>query len=218
MSGKPRIVLLGPPASGKGTQAGSLSVALDVSHVSTGRMFREMISRGGSVGNTVREFIDKGQLMPDEITIQVVKDWLDKVADSEGFIMDGFPRTEVQAAAFDCLLAERQCKLTAAILLEVTVEDTVRRVLGRLGCECCGALYHADLAPPRVGGVCDHCGGRLQRRADDTDETVRERLRIYRELTGGVVRYYERAGILRTVDASGPRALVFSRVWEKLAA
>ena len=211
-----RMVFLGPPASGKGTAASALSVALGVPHVSTGQMFREAIRKGGPVGEAAKQFIDKGQLVPDDITIEVVRLWLDEHARDNGFIFDGFPRTRAQAEAFDRVLRERGIPVTVAILLDAQEADIVDRVLGRLSCEKCGALYHKDFVPPRVPGVCDKCGGMLIQRADDTAETVRKRLDIYRDLTLDVVGYYEQAGILQRVDGGQPKEKVFADIVELL--
>lgn len=208
----PRIVLLGPPASGKGTAAMALSAALGMPHVSTGQMFREAIRKGGPLGAKAQQFIDKGQLVPDEITMEVVRLWLDEHGRGGGFIFDGFPRTRAQAEAFDRVLQERGAPITVAILLELDEPDILERVLGRLSCENCGALYHRTLVPPRREGVCDRCDRQLTRRADDTEETVRKRLDVYRELTLDVVHHYERSGLLHRVDGHRPKEEVFAEI------
>ena len=201
--GHHRIVFLGPPGSGKCTTAMELNAALGVPHVSTGEMFREAIRRGGPLVDTVKRFIDKGQLVPDEITVQIVRLWLDERGQECGFIFDGFPRTLAQAEAFDRLLAERNLSLTIVLLLDVSEEEILERILGRLSCEKCGALYHVTRVRAKLEGVCDKCAGKLIRRADDTEETVRERLRWYEQLTMDVVRHYERQGLLKRVDGNG---------------
>ena len=206
------MVFLGPPASGKGTAAAALSAALDVPHVSTGQMFREAIRKGGPVGEAAKQFIDKGQLVPDEITVEVVRLWLDEHGTEGGFIFDGFPRTRAQAEAFDRVLRERGMSITVAILLDAREDDILERVLGRLSCEKCGALYHNKFVPPQRPGICDECGGKLVQRADDTAETVRKRLDIYDALTLDVVKYYEAAGILKRVDGSQPKDKVFADI------
>ena len=180
-----------------------LSAVLDVPHVSTGQMFRDAIRKGGPLAETAKRFIDKGQLVPDEITVQIVRLWLDEHGRERGFIFDGFPRTLPQARAFDELLAERNLPLTLVVLLDVGENEIVERILGRLSCEKCGALYHVTRVRPQREGVCDKCGGKLIRRADDTEETVHERLRWYRQLTEDVVRHYEQQGLLKHVDGSG---------------
>ncbi len=190
----------------------ALSAALGVPHVSTGQMFREATRRGGPLGEAARQFIDKGQLVPDEITIQVVQLWLDEHGQDSGFIFDGFPRTLTQAEAFDRVLQERGTPVTTAVLFELDEAAIVARVLGRLSCERCGALYHKTFVPPTAAGVCDVCGSKLVRRADDTEATVRKRLKVYRDLTMDVVAHYERAGVLRRLDAGKPKDEVFAAV------
>ncbi len=210
------MVFLGPPASGKGTAAMALSAALGVPHVSTGQMFRAAIRKGGPVGEAAKQFIDKGQLVPDDITMEVVRLWLDEQGRDCGFIFDGFPRTRAQAEAFDRLLGEKGLPVTVAVLLDASEGDILERVLGRLSCEKCGALYHREFVPAQRPGLCDQCGGKLIRRADDTAETVRKRLDIYRELTLDVVKHYERAGILRRVDGGQSKDKVLAGIAELL--
>src|ERR1039457_882804 len=207
-----RMVLLGPPASGKGAAAAALSAAYGVPHVSTGQMFRVAIRKGGPVGESAKQFIDKGQLVPDEITIEVVQLWLDEYGRDGGFIFDGFPRTRAQAEAFERVQREIGMPVTVAILLDAREDDILQRVLGRLSCEKCGTLYHRKFVPPQRPGICDKCGGRLARRADDTAETVRKRLDIYKALTLDVVQYYERAGMLKRVDGGQPTDKVFADI------
>lgn len=211
-----RMVFLGPPASGKGTAAMALSAALGVPHVSTGQMFRAAIRKGGPVGEAAKQFIDKGQLVPDDIAMEVVRLWLDEHGRDSGFIFDGFPRTRKQAEAFDRLLGERGLPVSVAVLLDAREADILERVLGRLSCEKCGALYHRKFVPPQRSGLCDKCGGKLARRADDTAETVRKRLDVYRRLTLDVVQHYERAGILRRVDGGQSKDEVLADIVELL--
>ena len=190
----------------------ALSAALGVPHVSTGQMFRVATRKGGPVGDAVKQFIDKGQLVPDDTTLQVVRLWLDEHGREGGFIFDGFPRTRAQAEAFDRVLSEMGMPVTLAILLDATEADILERVLGRLSCEKCGSLYHNRFVPPRQAGICDKCGGKLTQRVDDTAETVRKRLEVYRELTLDVVEHYDRAGLLRRVDGGQPKDKVFAEI------
>ena len=210
--GHHRIVFLGPPASGKGTAAMALSAALGVPHVSTGQMFRATIRKGGPVGDAAKLFIDKGQLVPDAITMEVVRLWLDEHRRDGGFIFDGFPRTRAQAEAFDRVLHENGMQVTVAVLLDASEADILERVLGRLSCEKCGALYHKTFVPPREPGICDKCGGKLAQRADDTVETLQKRLEVYRQLTLDVAGHYEQAGILRRVDGGQPKDKVLADI------
>lgn len=207
-----RIVLLGPPASGKGTVAAALSAALGVPHVSTGNIFRDAIRKGGPLGATAKQFIDKGQLVPDELTVEIVRAWLDENGRDGQFILDGFPRTLGQATAFDRLMSERRTPVTHAVLLELPESEIIERILGRLSCEKCGALYHATRVPPKQTGLCDQCGGRLVRRGDDTEETVHERVQWYNDLTVDVIEHYRAAGALRCVDGRGMPDGLIARV------
>ena len=189
-----------------------MSELLGIPHVSTGQMFRDTVRKGGPIGESAKQFIDNGQLVPDEITIEIVRMWLDEHAGGRGFIFDGFPRTLPQALAFDRLLEERGRPITMAILLDVNEDEIVERILGRLSCEKCGALHHVTRMPPRREGICDKCGGNLVRRVDDTEETIRERMRIYQKLTLDVVEYYEKRGVLKRVDGSGLKDNAFSAI------
>ena len=207
-----RVIFLGPPGSGKGTAAQWLSEVLGVPHVSTGAMFRETVRQGGALGQSLKQFLDKGLLVPDEIAVQIVQHWLDDQGADCGFILDGFPRTLPQAEALDRLLAERHVPVTIAILLEVSEAEIIERVLGRLSCEKCGALYHATHIPPKREGICDNCGGRLVRRGDDTEQTVRDRLRVYEQQTKDVVKHYERTGVLRRVSGTRMKETAFANI------
>jgi len=213
-----RIVFLGPPASGKGTAAQLLSARLNVPHVSTGEMFREAIRKGGPLSEVIRQFIDKGQLVPDELTVQIVRLWLDEHGPDCGFIFDGFPRTLPQAEAFDRLLVERNLPLTLILLMEVDADEIIGRILGRLSCVKCGALYHEKNILPQHAGICDKCGGKLIRRVDDTEAILRERLQWYETLTLPVVKYYEPTGLLHRVNANGLHERGFADILELLPA
>ena len=210
--GDHRVEFLGPPASGKGTAAMALSAALQVPHVSTGQMFRAAIRKGGPLGDAAKQFIDKGQLVPDSITLAVVRLSLDEPRLAGGFIFDGFPRTRMQAEAFEAELMDRGTRLTAAILLDVNEANIRERVLGRLSCEKCGALYHKRFVRPRRSGICDRCGSRLTQRADDTLDTVQERLEVYRQVTLDAVAHYEGAGLLKRVDGGQSKDKVFADI------
>jgi len=213
-----RIVFLGPPASGKGTAAQMLSARLNIPHVSTGQMFRDAIRKGGSLSETIRSFIDKGQLVPDELTVQIVRLWLDEHGLDCSFIFDGFPRTVEQAVAFDRLLVERNLPLTLIVMMEVNADVILQRIRGRLSCEKCGTLYHSISVLPKVSGLCDQCGGKLIRRVDDTEATLQERLRWYETLTVPVVKRYESSPLFRRVDANGLHERQFADVLKLVAA
>jgi len=179
-----------------------MKTKLGIPTVSTGQMFREAIQAGGPVGLKVKSFVESGGLVPDEIVLDVVRLWLNKNKGT-GFICDGFPRTLAQAVAFDKILAEAGTPITMAILLEVTEEEILERMLGRLTCEKCGAIYHVTRLKPVKTGICDKCGGRLVTRGDDTEQTIRDRLQIFHKSTEPVISYYEKTGVLRRINGGG---------------
>lgn len=192
-----RLVMLGAPGAGKGTQAARLSEEYGLSHISTGELFREAVRLGSEMGKAARVYMESGQLVPDEVTIGLVRERLAK--DSSGFILDGFPRTVGQAVALGEVLAARGEGLTRVINIVVPEEDLIERAVGRLVCRGCGALYHVRYAPP-LGNNCDKCGGELYQRADDTEGTVRRRLKVYTTSTRPLIEYYKDAGLYSEVD------------------
>ncbi len=185
-----RLVLIGPPGSGKGTQAKVLAARLDVPHISTGDIFRKNLSEGTQLGLLARGYMDKGLLVPDDVTGAMVKARLGETDALNGFILDGFPRTIVQGKMFDALLAEGGRQLDAVIYLLVARSVLVERLTGRRVCENCGRLYHVAWNPPRVRDVCDACGSVLVQRADDSEGTVVRRLAVYESETAPLVDYY----------------------------
>jgi adenylate kinase len=196
-----RLVLLGPPGAGKGTQAARLEERYGVAHLSTGDMLREAVNAGTEVGKEAKDIMARGDLVPDALINRVVAERFGKPDCAEGFILDGFPRTIAQAAALDDLLAERHLKLDAVIEFAVEDEALVDRIAGRYACAKCGALYHDNANPTKVPGKCDACGStEFVRRADDKPETVRARLRAYHEQTAPLLPYYRDKGLLVTVD------------------
>lgn len=192
-----RLVMLGAPGAGKGTQAARLSEEYGLSHISTGELFREAVRVGSELGKAARVYMESGQLVPDEVTIGLVRERLAK--DSSGFILDGFPRTVLQAGALGEVLAARGEGLTRVINIVVPEEDLIERAVGRRVCRGCGALYHVKYAPPS-GDCCDKCGGELYQRADDTEATVRRRLEVYTTSTRPLIEYYKDAGLYSEVD------------------
>jgi adenylate kinase len=200
---QPRLLLLGPPGAGKGTQSGRLAEAYDVDHVTTGDALRANKDVETDHG-TPREYMDAGELVPDPVVNEIV---VEALGDADGFVLDGYPRTLDQAAFLDDMV-----DLDAAILLDVPEEELVRRLTGRRVCPDCGATYHVEFAPPAETGVCDGCGVALEQRDDDTEETVRERLRVYEENTAPVVDHYRETGALGEVDGTGSPDEVFERL------
>jgi adenylate kinase len=196
------IVFLGPPGAGKGTQAKILIERYGIPQVSTGDMLREHRAKGTELGKKAQEYMDKGQLVPDEIILGMVKERLSQPDCQKGFILDGFPRTVAQAEALDKLLSEMGKKLDFALALIVPDELLVERLTGRRTCKNCGMMYHIKYKPPKVEGKCDVCGGELYQRPDDNEETVRNRLKVYHEQTAPLIEYYKNKGILREIDGS----------------
>ncbi len=194
------IVLLGPPGAGKGTQAGMLSQRLGIPHVSSGDLFRENLERETELGLLAKKYMERGDLVPDDVTIAMVMERLSRPDCEEGAILDGFPRTLAQAQALDKALAERGQRVGLVPYIHVSMDTLLARLVGRLTCRQCGAVYHERFNPPRVAGVCDICGGPLYRRADDTPETHRRRIEVYMEQTQPLIDYYRAQGVLREID------------------
>lgn len=197
-----RVLFVGAPGSGKGTQAVRLASELGVPHVSTGDILREAVRRGTAVGLEAGKFIGQGLLVPDEVMVGVIEERLARGDAAKGFILDGFPRTPPQAAALERILERRGQPLEAAILLEIEDAAVVERITGRRTCEACQASYHVRFRRPSNEGVCDRDGGRLVQREDDTEAKVRKRLEKYHSETAAVVPFYEAKGLVRRVDAS----------------
>jgi adenylate kinase len=199
-----RLVLVGPPGAGKGTQAQFISSHLSVPKISTGDIFRANVSEGTELGQQAKKYMDAGDLVPDEVTIAMVRDRLTEDDARKGFLLDGFPRTVPQAEIFDGILTEGAAELDVVLELVVDDDEVVRRLSGRRTCHNCGHIWHVDFDPPRTEGICDICGGELFQRDDDMAETVRHRLEVYYEQTSPLVGYYAEHGILVGIDAMGP--------------
>ena len=196
------IILLGAPGAGKGTVAEAIRTETPYIHVSTGDMLREAIKVGSAVGLEAKKFMDAGELVPDDVIIRMVGERMAKGAADDKYMFDGFPRTLEQARKLDETLAAQGAKITQVFLLEVSGEIVVERLSGRRICRACGAVYHLRNIPPRVAGVCDQCGGNdLYQRADDSEETVLNRLDVYRRQTESLVDYYGQKGLLIRIDA-----------------
>ncbi|PYC78046.1 adenylate kinase [Streptomyces tateyamensis] len=199
-----RIVLVGPPGAGKGTQAHVLAKTLSIPHISTGDLFRANISQSTPLGLEAKGYMDKGQLVPDEVTIGMAKDRLLQSDTAGGFLLDGFPRNLAQAKALDEFLSEQRIGLDGALDLEVPEDEVVKRIAGRRICRNNGAhVYHVVYNPPAAEGVCDECGGELYQRSDDTEESVRTRLEVYHTETEPIIDYYVQQGLVTTIPALG---------------
>lgn len=195
-----RLVIMGPPGAGKGTQSALISSKYGIPHVSTGDMFREILKRSDDLANRIRKYVESGELVPDELVVEMVRDRICRPDCERGFILDGFPRTVAQAEALDRMLESAGKELNAALYLRVSEEAVVRRLSRRRVCESCGAIYHLDYNPPKRPRVCDRCGGRLIQRDDDREEVIRERLRVYHEQTEPLINYYGEKGLLVEID------------------
>jgi adenylate kinase len=199
-----RLVLVGPPGAGKGTQAEFVAAHLAVPNISTGDIFRANVSQGTPLGVEARRYMDAGRLVPDEVTINMVRDRLAEADASEGFLLDGFPRTTPQAAALDKLLADLGTALDLVMELVVDDDEVIRRLSGRRTCRGCGKIWHVEFDAPTREGVCDRCGSELFQRDDDKPETIAKRLVEYSEKTAPLIDYYGAQGKLVGIDATGP--------------
>lgn len=200
-SAKPNyIIMLGAPGAGKGTQARRLSEAAGLPHVSSGDIFRENIKNATPLGVLAKGYMDRGELVPDDVTIRMVMERLARPDCARGAILDGFPRTLPQADALDRSLADRGTRVSLVPLLEVSDEEVIERLAGRRVCKECQAMYQVQFSPPKVEGKCDNCGGELYRRADDDPDTVRNRLFVYYKQTAPLVGYYFAHAVLKTIN------------------
>jgi adenylate kinase len=211
------LILLGPPGSGKGTQGERLQADFRLPYYATGDILRAAVRDGTDLGRTAKEYMDRGDLVPDEVIIGVIAERVESPEAADGFILDGFPRTTAQAEALDEAMDRLGRELTAAILIEVSDEEVVRRLSGRRTCVKGGHIFHVDFDPPKKEGVCDVCGGELVIRDDDKPDVVRHRLEEYHSKTEPLVSYYEEKGILRRVDGDHPPEEVSDRIRALLA-
>lgn len=207
-----RVVLLGPPGAGKGTQAKKISEKYNVLHISTGDIFRANVKEGTPLGLKAKEYMDKGALVPDELVCDLVEDRLTWDDCENGYLLDGFPRTVYQAEHFDRFIKRRGHELDLVLDIEVPEEAILPRMAGRRICRGCGASYHVTTHPPKKEGVCDLCGGELYQRADDSEETVHTRLKVYADQTSPLIEYYTKTGKNAVVDGNRPVEEVFETI------
>ena len=213
-----KIIMLGAPGAGKGTQAKKIAAKYQIPHISTGDIFRANIKNGTELGNKAKEYMEKGLLVPDELTCDLVVDRIGQEDCKNGYVLDGFPRTIPQAEALKAALEKRGEKMDFAIDVDVPDENIVRRMSGRRACLGCGSTYHMEHIPPKMEGICDVCGGKLVLRDDDAPETVQNRLKVYHEQTQPLLDFYGKEGILKTVDGTLEMEAVFEKITEILGA
>ena len=213
-----KIIMLGAPGAGKGTQAKQIAEKYQIPHISTGDIFRANIKEGTELGKKAKTFMDQGALVPDELTVELVVDRIAKDDCKNGFVLDGFPRTIPQAEVLDKTLAGMGEKMDYAIDVDVPDENIVNRMGGRRACVNCGATYHIVNIPTKVEGICDKCGSETILRDDDKPETVQKRLSVYHEQTQPLIDYYKNQGILKSVDGTRPMSDVFASIVEILGA
>jgi adenylate kinase len=207
-----RIVLLGPPGAGKGTQAKLMQDRMGLLHISTGDLLRAAVAERTDLGRAAQVYMDRGELVPDRLVIDMIDRRLHQNRIAADFMLDGYPRTVAQAEALGIMLSERSAALDHVLSFEVPREELVRRLSGRRTCERCAAMYHLESDPPRQPGVCDRCGGGLYQREDDREETIRARLDVYDRNTAPLTAYYRSQGLLRAIDGTGTSAEVLDRV------
>jgi len=196
------IMLLGPPGAGKGTQAEYLVQKFNLAYISTGEILRSAVKNGTPLGLQAKQFMEQGQLVPDEVVIGIVKERLSESDCEKGALLDGFPRTVVQARSLDFVLSKMNCRLDGVIHIEVEEEELIARLTGRRVCRDCGATYHIKFNSPKVRNVCDQCGGELSQREDDSLATVTERLVVYKKQTEPLIEYYQQQGLLHTINGN----------------
>lgn len=210
------VIMLGAPATGKGTVASMLKETLNVTHISTGDMFREYIAEGTEIGKKLNEYISKGCLVPDELVIEMVSNRLEKDDVAKGVILDGFPRTEKQAEELDKILAKKGKEITLVMNLQTPEEEIIERITNRRVCKKCKAIYNIVLHPSKVEGICDKCGGETYQRDDDTESKAKNRLEIYYKETEPLIKYYEKTGKLYTTILSQTQNRMAKEVVEEI--
>jgi len=210
------LIMLGPPGAGKGTQAALLAERLGIPHVASGDLFREALKAETKLGLMAKSYMHRGELVPDEVTIAMVRERLLKPNCEKGIVLDGFPRTTEQAEALKELLAEQGKVIDAALFIDAPEDELVRRLSSRWTCRSCQAIYNVISNPPKEEGKCDACGGELYQRSDDVPETVRNRIRIYWEQTSPLIDYYRDGGLLITIESEGGIERVQEKILEAL--
>lgn len=212
------LILMGLPGAGKGTQADQIVAKFGMPHISTGDMFRAAIKNGTELGKQAKSFMDKGDLVPDEVTIGIVRERLNEDDCETGFLLDGFPRTVSQAEALDSIMKAEKSQIDAVLYIDVDADRLLARLTGRRVCPNCGASYHVTYNPPKKAGVCDKCGSTLTQRADDREETVHERLEVNMKQQEPLVGFYEKKNVLKKINGDQPISQVFEDISHVLGA
>lgn len=207
-----RLIFLGPPGAGKGTQAKMLIDKYQIPQISTGDILRAAVKDGTPMGLKAKEFMEAGKLVTDEIVIGIMQDRLKQSDCQNGFILDGFPRTVAQAEALDAMLSDLKMPLDKVLALTVPDEELLKRLTGRRTCKSCGQMFHVVFDPPKKEGVCDKCGGELYQRADDNEETIKNRLSVYHSQTSPLLDYYSKKGLLSEIDGTSSPDEIFSKI------
>ncbi len=206
------LILLGPPGAGKGTQAQMIVERYRIPQISTGDILRAAVKQGSPLGQRAKGFMDRGELVPDEVVIGIIEERLKASDCDRGFILDGFPRTTPQAEALQTILSNLGKRIDHVLNIEVESEELVRRLTGRRTCKTCGAMFHILFHPPRVEGVCDRCGDPLYQREDDREETIRTRLKEYERQTAPLIQYYQNKKLLRPIQGMGGQNQIFEEI------
>jgi len=207
-----RLILVGPPGAGKGTQAVHLAAHFKIPHISTGDIFRANLKNGTELGKQAQSYMDRGELVPDSVTNEMVRDRLGNSDVANGFLLDGFPRNTNQAKVLDGILTDRNMPLDAVIELSIEKAEIIKRLSGRRTCRNCSATFHIDFEKPKQPGICDKCNGALYQREDDKEEVIARRLEIYAEQTEPIIAYYQKSGILKKVSAVGEVSQITQKV------
>jgi len=207
-----RLVFLGAPGAGKGTQAKKLVEKYGIPQISTGDLLRAAVAEGTALGKEAKSYMDRGELVPDKVVLGMVKERISQDDCKKGFILDGFPRNVAQAEALDKMLAEMNIPLDLALNVDVPFDDLMKRLTGRRTCKVCGQMYNIYYSPPKVEGKCDKCGGELFQRDDDKEETIKKRLDVYRAQTEPLIDYYSKKGILKNVSGTGSIDEIFNNI------
>ena len=211
-----KLVLLGPPGAGKGTQAKKLIEQYTIPQISTGDILRQAVKDGTELGKKAKTYMDQGALVPDDVIIDIIKERIKADDCKNGYIFDGFPRTVAQAKALDQVMKDLSTKLDAVVSIDVPEDEVVKRLSGRRTCKSCGALYHIHYNPPTKEGVCDKCGGDLFQRDDDNETTIRQRLAVYRDQTSPLIKYYTKQNLVKAIPGTGDPEAIFAAMCKTL--